>query len=95
MSDDYNCRKCYKELLGTIREYLDLQCGEGESLSAEVYGSYGRDCYLAINYATIINKQHITHSEHLPVNFLSHAYIVEILPVILDSLLKQFRKEQQ
>lgn len=91
MSYDHECRKCYEKTLGIIKEYLKTQCKEGESLEAEVYGSYGNDCYVSIDYATIVNKKHIVASEHMPINFLSRKYMHSIIPHIVDSLLMEWR----
>jgi hypothetical protein len=81
MSEDHECRKCYGKTLKVIREYLESRYQEGESLEVEIYGSYGGVCYIGINYATIIDKKHVTYYERLPANF----------PTILDSLLEQWR----
>lgn len=92
MSDDHECRKCYEKTLEIVRKYLESQCRDGESLEAEVYGSYGSDCYLSIGYATIRDKKHITHSEHLPPDFLSKKFIRPLVPAIIDELLKHWRE---
>ena len=91
MSETYDCRKCYKKTLEIVREHLATRCKDGESIVAEVYGSYGDDCYLSINYDTIIDKKHISECEHLPVGFLGRSYVMKSLPVILDLLLEQWR----
>ena len=93
MSEDYECRKCYKKTVNIIKDYLETQCKEGESLEAEVYG--GDDCYVSINYDIIINKKHISEYEHLPIDFLSEKFITPLIPSIMDSLLKQWRRGAQ
>jgi len=93
MSDDIECRKSYKEALKVIRDYLESQCKDGESLEAEVYGHNGIGCYVRIEYATIVNRKHINESEHLPIGFLSEQYVLAAIPVILDGLLKHWREK--
>lgn len=74
MSYDYDCRECYKKTLKRIQDYLTDQCKVGESLSAEAYGSYGRECYISIDYDTIIDKKHISKFEHLSPHFMEKSY---------------------
>lgn len=94
MTDDHECRKCYKKALKLIQDYLVNQCKEGESLLVEVYGSYGRDCYISVDYDVVINKKHVSESEHLPAFFMERPFIIGCIPQILDSLLKQWRGDR-
>ena len=93
MTNDPECRECYKKTLARIRDYMKSQCKEGESISVEVYGRYGDSCYLSVDYHTIREKEHISISEHLPVGFMAEKYIVECTPQILDAMLKIMRGE--
>jgi hypothetical protein len=91
MSYDEECRESYKKTLETIQKYLTTQCKTGESIEAEVYGQYGGDCYLSINYDTIVGKKHISEFEYLPIGFLAKEFMKLCIPHILDALLKQWR----
>jgi len=93
MTDDCECRQRYKKTLEIVREHLTSICKEGESIEAEIYGSYGRDCYICIGYHTISGKKHISEGVHMPVGFLSKEALAPVIPIMLDELIGTWRNE--
>lgn len=86
--------KCYSDIFEFVKTYAESLTRDGESIDVSINDLYRDDIYISIDYDTIVNKKHISKSEHLSPYFLNSAISRNCVKLIIDDIVGRWREHK-